>query len=324
MAQAASSVPPPTRAYNMEMQHAEADRSRPDCQGWVFGLPPGIKSQQWPLDPNCGYPLMHGFTVLLPEDYRCHGPDIVALSFFAIACDQNDGGPATSTKIVEVMKAASDTPPSDPELVVFWQSLRNCHPRLHRMKDILDCEYAIILLTRAEFDGPFCQPPRLGINMYLADTEPPKWLEAGGGRAYFGDISPHLDLRLEDYYAYKLLGTIPEPRLDWNRAIDVTPRAQDPNSGKAPEEDYGQGTVSGYQRSYYWEGDVIDQQNYREHEWVKDHKRDHIGGTMQPVQGMPKFSPFYIGFEEYFGGYNFGTGNCQVDFLNMELDWACG
>ena len=26
---------------------------------------------------------MHGFTLLLPEDYRCHGPEIVAVSFFA-------------------------------------------------------------------------------------------------------------------------------------------------------------------------------------------------------------------------------------------------
>lgn len=30
------------------------------------------------------------------------------------------------------------------------------------------------------------------------------------------------------------------------------------------------------------------------------------------------------GFEEYLGGYNFGTGSGQLDFLNMKLDWACG
>jgi hypothetical protein len=45
---------------------------------------------------------------------------------------------------------------------------------------------------------------------------------------------------------------------------------------------------------------------------------------MTPVQSTPRFSPFYIEFEEYMGGYNFGTGNCQLDFLNVELDWACG
>jgi hypothetical protein len=33
---------------------------------------------------------------------------------------------------------------------------------------------------------------------------------------------------------------------------------------------------------------------------------------------------FYVEFEEYLGGYNFGGGNGQLDFLNMQLDWACG
>ena len=29
------------------------------------------------------------------------------------------------------------------------------------MTDILDCDYAVILLTQAEFDGPLCSPPAL-------------------------------------------------------------------------------------------------------------------------------------------------------------------
>ena len=45
---------------------------------------------------------------------------------------------------------------------------------------------------------------------------------------------------------------------------------------------------------------------------------------MQPVQAAPRFSPFCVEFEEYLGGHNFGGGNCQFDFLNMQLDWACG
>lgn len=28
-------------------------------------------------------------------------------------------------------------------------------------------------------------------------------------------------------------------------------------------------------------------------------------------------SPFYIAFEEYFGGYNFGTDNAWLDFKNI-------
>ena len=71
------------KAYDIEMLTRSADPARD--HGWCFGLPPGISPQQWPLDPANGYPLMHGFTLLLPEDYRVHGPEIVALSFFATA-----------------------------------------------------------------------------------------------------------------------------------------------------------------------------------------------------------------------------------------------
>src|SRR6185295_3220057 len=80
----------PSRAYDLQMLDRPADRARD--HGWVFGLPPGISSEQWPLDPVTGFPLMHGFTLKLPDDYRVHGEDIVAVSFFATAPDHNDGG----------------------------------------------------------------------------------------------------------------------------------------------------------------------------------------------------------------------------------------
>ena len=77
----------PSRAYDLQMLDRPADRARD--QGWVYGLPPGISSEQWPLDPVTGFPLMHGFTLLLPEDYRVHGADIVALSFFGTPADHH-------------------------------------------------------------------------------------------------------------------------------------------------------------------------------------------------------------------------------------------
>ena len=69
---------------------------------------------------------------------------------------------------------------------------------------------------------------------------------------------------------------------------------------------------------------MIKAEAYRKHAWTEDHAPNHIGGTMEPVQATPKFSPFYLEFDEYLGGFNFGGGNCQLDFLNLELDWACG
>ena len=91
-------------------------------------------------------------------------------------------------------------------------------------------------------------------------------------------------------------------------------------------DNYGDGPApSGYVNFNYYEGDEISAETYREHEWAKGHKPNHIGGTMRPVQATPEFSPYYIGFEEYFGGYNFGAGgNAQLDFLEMKFDWACG
>ncbi|WP_245328995.1 hypothetical protein [Bradyrhizobium centrolobii] len=132
-----------------------ADRER--HYGWVYDLPPGISSEQWPLDPVTGYPLMHGFTLKLPEDYRVHGEDMV--SFFATAPDHNDGGAPDDPEIRETVLA------------------RPTHPRLSRMTDILDYEYATLLLTAREYDGAFAIPPA---PLALATAERPRWLDVGG------------------------------------------------------------------------------------------------------------------------------------------------
>ncbi|MGC2917631.1 hypothetical protein ACPTJ9_32360, partial [Pseudomonas aeruginosa] len=60
--------------------------------GWCVGLPPCIRPEQWQLDPDTGYPLMHGFTLVLPEDYRVHGPEFVALRIFSLAPAHYEGG----------------------------------------------------------------------------------------------------------------------------------------------------------------------------------------------------------------------------------------
>ncbi len=316
------------RAYDLEMLHRDVERAAPGNHGWVFGLPPGITPEQWPLDPISGYPLMHGFTVKLPEEYRVHGPDIVALSFFATAADQNDGGARKRDDLYAAVTDADASPPDNRHLLPFWRQAKARHLRLHRMSDILDYEYAVILLTEAEFNGPLCQPPDLGGNPYLKPNQKPQWLDVGSGYACFSDMGSAMPGPgpTEDSYGFKLLGGIPQKSLDWNRAIACTPRAHDPNAGLAPKDTYGEGPAdTGYVSFHYYEGDEISAETYRVHDWAKDHKSNHIGGTMRPAQGTPEFSPYYIGFEEHFGGYNFGSdGNAQLDFLEMKLDWACG
>lgn len=103
----------PSRAYDLQMLDRPTDRARD--HGWVYGMPPGISTEQWPLDAVTAYPLMHGFTLKPPDDYRVHGEDIVAVSFFATAPDHNDGGAIDDPEIREAVAA------------------RPSHPRLSRM-----------------------------------------------------------------------------------------------------------------------------------------------------------------------------------------------
>jgi hypothetical protein len=73
-----------------------------------------------------------------------------------------------------------------------------------------------------------------------------------------------------------------------------------------------------------WEGGRIDAAHYRTHDWCRDHKANHICGTMSSAQAMPEFSPFHVELGEECGGCNFGGGIAQLDFRDMKFDWACG
>ncbi|HHL2459773.1 TPA: hypothetical protein ACQ30S_004107 [Yersinia enterocolitica] len=307
----------PNIAYDIKIASSSVGEVALDKDhGWVFGLPRGISTEEWPLDPVTGSPLMHGFTLLLPEQYRCHGPEIVGFSFFATPAELNDGGaqidesfsdlvlngtPATKPTLVErVWNLARLKSSKDP-----WRAYRthaaNKHPRLHRMTDILAYHYAIILLTQDEINGPQTTPPDLP----MRDGSKPIWMERGAAAG----LEP---------YQHKNLAADPESRIDWNLAIKFSPRVEDPNAGKTPQEDRGDGsTTSGYISPYNREND------YALHEWAKSHGSEHIGGTMRPVQAIPDMSTYYVEFEEYFGGYNFGSGNAQLDFKEMKFDWAC-
>lgn len=312
----------PRFAYDIDMLHEQITEGGERDHGWCFGLPPGITPERWPLDPANGWPLLHGFTLLLPEDYRVHGPEIVALSFFATAPDHNDGMPLIARPIRDAM--ASEAVPDTAALRPFHEAARRQDPRLFRMKDILDCNYAVILLTAEEFAGPFCRPVPLPRPLLENDIAAPKWLTRGAAASTWeSTYHPRSSLAKEEYFLYRLLGGVPENTLEFNRAIRWSKRANDPNAGKAPRESFdGEPTTTGYQQPYYYEGGEISAETYREHEWTRDHKAYHIGGTMRPAQNVPDFSPFYIEFDEFFGGYNFGGGIGQLDFNDMKFDWA--
>ncbi|MBN8944484.1 MAG: hypothetical protein J0H01_33560 [Rhizobiales bacterium] len=315
----------PAKAYDLEMLPISVPEVGERGKGWCFGLPPGLTPEQWPLDRFNGFPLRHAFTLLLPGDYRCHGPDIVALSFFGISNDHHDGGLTVNEPVASALRAAG--PPSDPLLRRLWQAERSAHPRLFRMTDVLDREYAVILLTQAEFDGRLCPPPQHGYPAQLHASRRPLWLELGTARAYWDDnYFPSSGTPVEQYHLYKALGGVPPRDLAFNRGIRWSPRASDPNAGKAPREAYGAAAAeNGYTTYYYWQDGKIEAANFRQHDWAQGHGERHIGGTMRPAQGIPfGFSAHYVEFDEAFGGFNFGGGIAQLDFQAMKFDWACG
>jgi hypothetical protein len=294
------------KAYNIEVHHRSIRDSEARGHGWCFGLPPGITPEQWPLDRCTGYPLVHGFTLLLPQDYRCHGPDFVAVSFFSVALEHSGG---ETNKLVETALKAVESP-ADPELRRLWQHHQKPHPRLHYMKDILGSDYAAILLTEAEFNSPFCLPPQYGDLSRFGGVRPAEWLGKGSARAFW-------DAKQQMRFVRDVLGQIPDADLAYNLAISRTPRF-DPNAGKTPMEVYdGFIAKNGYQMPF--------DEDFKNREWVAGHSSNHIGGTMRPSQTIPDgFGPFYVEFDEEFGGYNFGGGNAQLDFQSMKFDWACG
>ncbi|MBN7768291.1 hypothetical protein KUV44_15700 [Marinobacter daepoensis] len=294
-------------AYNIEILKKPATESE-RFDGWIFGLPPGIKSEQWPIDPNTGYPLMHGFTLKLPEGYRVYD-GIVGISFFAIAIEHNDGGP----KYVKGLEEAvlSDQLPENPSFKEFWDSVKNGHPRCKYVTDILGCYYATLLLTEEEFNGDFCEPPKLLTRYFENDIPSPDWLKKGGASCFWKQIySPGLSLPPEEYGIYRDLGGIPTEELSYSRAILLKLNPEDPNAGTQPTDDAGTGYIDPYED---------------EPSWANTISPNHLGGTTFPAQGIPDFlTPYYIEFEEVFGGYNFGSGNAQLDIKNRNFDWSCG
>ncbi|KQQ60269.1 hypothetical protein ASF84_06110 [Pseudomonas sp. Leaf127] len=276
--------------------------------GWNLGLPPGITPVQWPLSPSNGHPLRHAFTLHVPSQYRAQGAQFVAFSLFVD--DQFEELPSSS--VVEAFFAAplSSEPPADVHLLPFWQHRQARHPRQFDMEDILGTRYAAIWLTQAEFEAALCPSPDLRGNPLLGQA--PGWL----------------DKSYREYYGYEQVRNPGEPAYEWlqgeGRAagldtafpVRAQEREGDPNVGKPPREWEDECQDSGYVPGFSDEGVALELERF--------HGRNHFGGTMFPVQGYPEFGPRYLEFEEDFGGFNFGSGNGQIDLEKMEMDWACG
>lgn len=98
--------------------------------------------------------------------------------------------------------------------------------------------------------------------------------------------------------------------------VKLVERKDDPNVGKDLEDFPDEEDENAYIDMYSDKGQELGLEDFS--------KLNHFGGTANPVQYTPAFSPFYFEFEENLGNANMGGGNGQIDLKNDELDWACG
>lgn len=300
-----------TNAFDLELGPQRilprVDRGDEWSGGWTLGLPPGISSAQWPLSASNGQPLRHAFTLHLPPEYRVKGEQWVALCMFVD--DQQE-----ELSHVEEIAAFFDsplamTPPDDSNLLPFWHYRHAKHPHSRTMEDILGTQYCAIWLTQQEFEGELSLPPK-SLSTLLED--PPGWIEKDYA-SYF-----------HDSWLYTRSGDDPIPGAGIGGAanpsvalpINAVIRADDPNVGRSPREWESECAISGYIEAF---SDLGQELNLSRWDSVA-----HLGGTMLPQQGYPEFGPYYLEFEEGFGGFNFGCGNAQLDLEQMKIDWACG
>ena len=225
--------------------------------------------------------------------------------------EHNDGRPLVKVLGIRTVMNGADAP-ADPDLLPFWHSVQTAHPRLHRFEDILGIAYAAILFTQAEFDGPACLPPRLDGNRHRDALRAPAWLRVGPLLASQG---VHAGSAMDTQHARR--GPSGDPGRKPRAAVGT--EAYDPNAGRSPVDEF-EHKPSDYIQPLFRDAAG----KYHFHDWAAALGPNHVGGTMQPSQATPSFSPHYIEFDEAMRGFNFGGGNAQLDLRNMKFEWACG
>lgn len=127
--------------------------------GWEYGLPPGIKPEQWPRHSASGLPLVHGFTIRVPPEFRAKGSERVALSYFHPG--NSESYPQTSERIQALMDGEPllDSERSDPFFAALASHVAASHPATDVFTDILDHDHAIVWHTEQDFSGARCPRP---------------------------------------------------------------------------------------------------------------------------------------------------------------------
>lgn len=243
--------------------------------GWSGGRGPGIKTHQWPRNQWTGLPLMHVLSIELPEDYRRRSPDLVGIAYFAGSEHYES---ADAEEIIQAGQVPADKL-SDP----FWQGLQDYladrHPQEVLREDVLEATHALIWLTADELAGR-SDPPARHLPPEAEDIDISEFGSSAWGEIQQDELPVWLSVR------------------------------EDPNAGRAPNEDEEDGYVS-----------ILDLD-----EAVQDRLRDqpnHLGGSCDAIQTIPDgLTPYYLELEDGIGNVNYGAGNGQIDLESDTFDWS--
>src|SRR6266496_475732 len=104
-------LPAPDTAFDIVIDDGGTD-------GHALGRPPGLDPASWPRSRVNGLPMAHLFTVTVPAQYRCAGPDLVGLSAFQ--ADDHVSAPVPG--LPEVV-AGGRPPGHDPGAEPFWAAV---------------------------------------------------------------------------------------------------------------------------------------------------------------------------------------------------------
>ncbi|NUO58282.1 MAG: hypothetical protein HOV78_16565 [Hamadaea sp.] len=137
--------------------------------GWAGPDGPAIDVDVWPRSPRTGQPMLHCFTLWLPEAYRRRGSDLVAVAVFQWEDEYYFKEPERSADRVQ---------PEHP----FWADLARArvHPRARVFDDEVASLLAVVWLTEAEFTGPRVTRPVAAPVLVDGEHDTTRWRSRHG------------------------------------------------------------------------------------------------------------------------------------------------
>lgn len=160
-----------------EIAHEAGDRPH-ERAGWAGPEGPAIDPDTWPRSPRTGQPMVHCFTLRLPEAYRRRGPELPGVAVFQWQDDEYFADPLPE------VRAALQQPASgvDRSAHSFWADLGRSrrHPQLQLADDGVASLVAMVWLDEQELNGPRVARPAAAPQLARGESDSPHLRERYG------------------------------------------------------------------------------------------------------------------------------------------------